>query len=75
VRISEYVIPPATKTINRCRTSATVPRVGTRCQLGFALRRDPAGVGVVVRRLAAVLLAVGASRTYGNIVGSSLLPT
>lgn len=75
-RISEYVMPPATKTISRCRTSLVAPRCGARCQFGFALRKDPAGVGeAVLRRLATLLVAVGASRTYGNIIGSSLLPT
>jgi hypothetical protein len=75
VRISEYVIPPATKTIIRCRTSAEPPRCGARCQFGFALRKDPAGAAAaVVRRLAELLIAPGGSRTYGYMIGSSLFP-
>lgn len=43
-RISEYVMPPATKTKTRCRTSSRAPpALGARCQLGFALRKEVAG--------------------------------
>ena len=46
-RISEYVIPPATKTNTRWRVSVTAPPVrAARCQLGFALRSEVVGVGV-----------------------------
>lgn len=59
----------------RCRISAAAPRCGARCQFGFALRKDPAGVGAaVVRRLVALLSVVGTSRTNGKTVGSSLFP-
>ena len=77
-RISEYVIPPATKTSIRWRLSFSVPapRVAL-CQLGFWLRSDTAGciAAGAERRLVVAGVADGASLTYGNSVGSSLFET
>ena len=77
-RISEYVIPPATKTIIRCRLSLCVPapRVAL-CQLGFWLRSDTAGWtgDGAERKLLVVGVTDGESLTYGKTLGSSLFAT
>jgi hypothetical protein len=71
-RISEYVIPPATKTRSRCLISWGPPGLAARCQLGFALRNDVAPVEGAAFRLGAAD-SDGWSLTYGKRVGSSLL--
>ena len=67
-------MPPATKTSNRGFASEDAPGRAARCQLGFALRREVAPVDGVDLRLGAATRD-GCSLTYGNNVGSSLLPT
>lgn len=76
-RISEYVIPPATKTNTRWRTSAVVPVLGAAlCQLGLALRREPlvgvTGVTGEFRKLEEEAKVAGESLTYGKACWSSL---
>lgn len=73
-RISEYVIPPATKMRMRSRLLlVAAPGFGALCQTGFALRKDVAGVGAALTAGAGI--AEGASFTYGNKEASNLLAT